>query len=336
MTTTAPRGALVIQPLPGIGDMVWHLPHLHALARSRGEGLTLLTKPRSGADKLLAGDASVKKILWLERAPGKHGGLLGFLRLVAMLRRERFAEVWVLHGSSRYAAAAFLAGIPKRIGYGQGMQRWWLNHPVFLNDAEQHRHPIDKATLLLQRCGLSLPEAEPCLPVSATVLQSVLQGFAALPRPWIALAIGTSEPSRQWGEANFTELARRLHRHWQQPTLFLVGGPAEHDLATRIQNPLTDQGVRIESVTHLPLDQTAALLSQCRCCIGNETGALNLAAAVAIDTFGLFGGPPLTHSRFIHAVTPNDPGGMRAITVDAVMAVLMRRWPQSTPTREDV
>ena len=46
----------VVQPLPGIGDMVWHLPHLRAIAAHAGAPVTLIAKPRSLADQLLTGD----------------------------------------------------------------------------------------------------------------------------------------------------------------------------------------------------------------------------------------------------------------------------------------
>ena len=29
---------LIVQPLPGIGDMVWHLPHIHAIAATTAGG----------------------------------------------------------------------------------------------------------------------------------------------------------------------------------------------------------------------------------------------------------------------------------------------------------
>ena len=61
----APSGrTLIVQPLPGIGDMVWHLPHIHAIAATTVDGkVDLLTKPRSQADRLLGVDAA-------ERAAG--------------------------------------------------------------------------------------------------------------------------------------------------------------------------------------------------------------------------------------------------------------------------
>jgi heptosyltransferase II len=76
----------VVQPLPGIGDMIWHLPHLHALAAAAGRAVTLIAKPRSAADQLLGADPAVRDIIWLDRNPqgqrrGRHDGLRGLLRL---------------------------------------------------------------------------------------------------------------------------------------------------------------------------------------------------------------------------------------------------------------
>ena len=112
------RRTLIVQPLPGIGDMVWHLPHIHAIAATTTrERVDILTKPRSQADRLLCADPSVGRILWVEREAGRHAGLRGLLRLAALLRQGQYQRAWFLHGSARYVLAALLAGIPERIGY---------------------------------------------------------------------------------------------------------------------------------------------------------------------------------------------------------------------------
>ena len=77
---------LVVQPLPGIGDMVWHVPQIHALAATTASRrVDLLTKPRSQAQHLFRADPSVERILWLERETA-HRGLRGLWCLVRLLR----------------------------------------------------------------------------------------------------------------------------------------------------------------------------------------------------------------------------------------------------------
>ncbi len=308
---------LIVQPLPGIGDMVWHLPHIHAIAATTITGqVDILTKPRSQADRLLCADSCVARVLWVERDSGHHAGVMGFFRLAALLRQGAYQRMWLLHGSARYALAAWLAGVPERIGYGVGGQSWLLSVPVRLPAECRHAHPVVRADALLDFFQAPRAEPEPRLPVLAAAKQAVMERFADSPRPWIALGVGSSEPWKQWGAARFAELALALQRQ-RAGSIFIVGGPGERSLGDEILRRVRDGGgVAVDAVA-LPLEQTAALLASSRCYIGNDTGVLNMAAAVATPALGLFGGsPPLTHSRLIHAITPPvGQSGMAAITV---------------------
>jgi heptosyltransferase-2 len=315
---------LIIQPLPGIGDMVWHLPAIHTIATTTITGrVDILTKPRSLADQLLRADPSVDRILWLERDSGPHRGIAGLFRLVSLLSDNAYQRVWLLHHSARYGLAAWLAGIPERIGCGGRWRPWWLTLPVQLPSQYHHAHPIPRANAFLEALNLCLVEAEPRLTVAMDVQQKVRERFSSWPQPWIALGIGSSEIWKQWGAARFIELALALYQR-QPGSLFMVGGPAERVLADQILAAVSDNGGAIADAVGLPLQQAAGLLASCRCYIGNDTGILNMAAALEIPAVGLFGGsPPLTHSTYIHAVLPTMAGaGMAAITVTQVLEKL--------------
>ncbi len=321
----APSGrTLIVQPLPGIGDMVWHLPHIHAIAGTTIEGrVDILTKPRSQADSLLCADPHVGRVLWVERVAGRHAGLRGLQRLAALLRREKYQRAWFLHASARYVLAARLAGIPERIGYGIGVQSLLLSRSMSLPAALKHKHPIFKADALLDELGVARAEPEPRLVVDAGAAATVANRFAAWPAPWIALGIGSSEPWKQWGAVRFAELALELHRQ-RAGSIFIVGGPAERPLADDILARVRTGGAAAVDAVALPLEQTAALLAGCRAYVGNDTGVLNIAAAVQVPAVGLFGAsPPLVHSRFIDAVLPpQGTAGMAAITIPRVLDAL--------------
>ncbi len=313
---------LLIQPLPGIGDMVWHLPAIHAVAgRARGGQVSLLTKRRSLADRLLAADPAIGEVLWLDRQ-GRHGGLGGLWRLAGDLRRRSFDEVWLFHQSARYALACWLAGIPRRVGFGFGMQRLWLSEPG-LGAGDRRRHPIEKARLLLAAKGLPQSESEPVLPVADALEARMQAALSGLARPWIALGIGSSEPDKQWGAARFARLAGHL-----PGTLFLVGGTNESGLAGEIVAASGNPRERLVRVTDRSIDEVAALLAACDVYVGNDTGVLNLAAAVGTPAIGLFGAsPPLTHSARIQCVLPEQgdgEAGMAGIGVARVAAAVVK------------
>jgi len=120
MMTPTPRRLVVVQPLPGIGDMIWHLPHIRALAAQAGGPVTLLAKRRSGADEIFAAEAIVGDIIWVDRNPavgsGRHDGVLGAWRLISTLRARQFDAAILLHHSPTLAFATLAAGVPLEPG----------------------------------------------------------------------------------------------------------------------------------------------------------------------------------------------------------------------------
>ena len=73
---------LVVQPLPGIGDIIWHLPHLKAIAsNTASDQVTLLTKDRSLAHELLLGTKYIKEVLYLSKVKKDGQGIFGWLSI---------------------------------------------------------------------------------------------------------------------------------------------------------------------------------------------------------------------------------------------------------------
>ncbi len=319
------RRVAVIQPLPGIGDMIWHLPHIRAVAHWVGHPVTLVAKPRSAANELFADEQTIEDVLWLDRNPerrrGRHDGIGGFFSLIAALRARSFDAVVVMHHSRMLAAAAFAARIPQRYGYGYGMQRWFLNRPPFLPPATLAQHPYEQATAWLKAASIPIREDEPSLSVSGARRSAARQKLGVTTGSFVAIGIGTSESYKQWGLERFVELSHALlEAGWAR--LVLAAGPAEAELANAIRERVGD---RIDLAIGWKLGDLAALLAEAAFYVGNDTGVMNLAAAVGIRTYGLFGAvPPFHHSRAILPVLPPDgrpdiPTGMARITTAAVL-----------------
>jgi heptosyltransferase II len=315
----------VVQPLPGIGDMIWHLPHIRAIAAHVGQRVTLIAKPSSAADQLFAAEQTVGDVLWLDRNPrrgdreerhGEHDGGIGFLRVVSAMRARRFEAVYVLHHSKTIALQTMLAGIPARFGYGYGLQGWFLNRPPRLPSGILRRHPFDQATDWLAAAGIPMAEAEPVLPVTQAAVEMVRSRLGTA-ETRVAIGIGSSEPYKQWGAARFAELASRL-RTGGITQLILVGGETEAGIGSEIQS-LTGT-LEIPAAIGWNLSEIAALFSLSKFYVGNDTGVMNMAAAVGIRTYGLFGAvPPFYHSSRIVPIVP--PGGVSKVDGMARLSV---------------
>jgi heptosyltransferase II len=311
----------VIQVKRGIGDVVWHLPFIRAIAAKEPEGaVTFLTLPSTRAKELLQAEPSVGGVIYFEH----HGSeiLRGFLlaRLVALMRARSFKRIWILDRTLRPALAAKMAGIPERFGPGDGPQRWLIT-----NNGIEARHfrsiVTDWLRVFLESMNVPVPTTEPDLKLPPALLASIGERFAAMARPWTVLALGGSHPEKDWPDAHSAAFLDTLRRR-TAGTVFLIGGA---DNAARAQALIErSAGATAVNACGLSIVEAAALLRLADLFVGPDSGPMNLAAAGATPAFGLFGSTPvLDYSRFIHPIEPEggkSVDGMRRITPAQVMA----------------
>lgn len=319
---------VVIQPLPGIGDMAWHLAHLRVLASRAPSGrITVVAKPSSQAADLLGGEAWVEDIITLRRRPRAGGSGEGetLLRLIGALRRGGFGTGVVLHHSTTLAFALHLAAIPNRFGYGFKHQRLCLNRTPFLPDTCLPLDPVSKADAYLTALGLPAAERLPFLRPSAAARDAVAARLAGRGPQYVVLGVGSSEPYKQWGEAQFAGLCDALQAAgW--PLVVMLGGPTEADMIGR----LTQRSPVAFPAIGWRLGEVAALIQGAAYYVGNDTATLNLAAMGGSRAYGLFGATtPLRLGPWLRPVyppggAPRRADGMERITVPAVLAAIVR------------
>lgn len=311
----------VIQVKRGIGDVVWHLPFVRAIAAAAPGGqVTFLAPPSSGARELLAAEPCIAEIIYFEHSGSELRRAFNFIRLVALLWQRRFRTLWILDRTIRPASAAFFAGIPERIGVGLTPQRWFITNPG-IDQSHFHKHPIDWMIALMAAANVPLPTTEPNLRIASGTLAAIGAKYADCPRPWTAVGLGGSHPTRDWPDDRWAELIADIRRRGSG-SVFIVGGP---ETAARAQRLLAQgSGARAVNACGLKLNETAALLHHAGLFIGTDSGPMNIAAAVGTPAFALFGvNPPLTYSKFIHPIVPEGgpaSDGMARITAAAVLA----------------
>jgi len=333
------RHLALVQPRVGIGDMIWHLPHIRALARHVGGRVTLVTRPRSMADQLVGPADGVHGIFYVERGQwspgGRHEGNAGMMRLVHDLRTLDCDGAVLMTRSRNLTLAVLAMGVRHRHGYGIGVQRRVLRGP-FLPRHLWKGHPYDQATAWMAAAGIALDRPDPVLHVGEADRLAAVKRLAAPGVP-VALGIAASDDWKNWGAANFAALAAALlQAGW--PAVSLIGGPAEQVMADAIISELGAKAGQVRLALGWHLREVAALLAEAAFYVGNDTAALNIAAAVGKRSYGLFGATvPLRHSPAIIPVLP--PGGldrvhgMAAITPAAVLQAIGADRGAGSPSR---
>ena len=135
-----------------------------------------------------------------------------------------------------------------------------------------------------------------------------------LTHPWV-LHPGSGNPAKNWPVDRYVALLRRLWTPGERVVISL--GEADHALRPVFQS-LDNEAVMMEDLT---LTDVAAVLSEARGYVGNDTGISHLAAALSIPTIALFGptDPALWGPRGACVTILRAPeGDWRQLTVNEV------------------
>jgi heptosyltransferase-2 len=236
----------------------------------------------------------------------------------------------VLNRRPILALATLLAGIPERYGFGAPPQRMFLNRGAWLYDGRDviGGGPVPHCRLFLARNGIVVDSVVPQIEADPAARDQVRARFADAPRPWIALAVTVNDEPRRWPGNRFADLAMRL-RALTGGTVFLHGGPHHAAQADEVVQALPPGAPHILNLSRQSLEfvEVMALLAESDLFVGNESGPLNVSAALGAPSYGLFGNaaPHKSLSPRIRPILPatGEPDlatGMQRLTVDHVMA----------------
>lgn len=294
------KGTLVIQPLPGLGDMLWYLPYLRTLARhSPGGKITLLTKKNAQAEDLLKGEDFIEEIIYLEKEGTSFRQPIR--KLLSEIKKRNFQSAWILHHSAQYAFLTWAAGIPERHGYGFRWQKLWLSGKHYLKPNLFTADTLERIKIFMKEYDFQCEKGDFILKLFQPDVSYISDRFKQAIRPWYVLGTGASQDFKKWSSDRFAVLAHTLSR---QGTVFLLASPSEKDINDAILSKIENAN-HIVPVSDLTISQAAALISQAKCFIGNCSGPLNIAASVNVPAIGLFGATEiLSYSDNIIPISP--------------------------------
>jgi lipopolysaccharide heptosyltransferase II len=276
-----------------VGDAVMAIPALEALRQAFQDAeIAILARPPV-AD-LYRGQPWTSSVLEYD-FQGRHSGWLGRERLIGELRRERFAVAVLLQNAFEAAWLAWRTGIPERVGYSRDVRSLLLTKAVRVPRNEQGLlHGSRYYLELIERAGWieSPGEIRPirlavAQPAREEAQETLLRAGARRGAWRCAVAPGASYGAAKcWPPERFAALADRLVSECNADVI-LFGTPAEKDIAARIASAMTRRVISL--VGHTSMHDLPALLSACSAFIGNDSGAMHVAAAVGLPVVGIFG-----------------------------------------------
>jgi len=259
-----------------LGDVVLSTPLLETLAAASGP-VDVVTTP--AATPLLETHAAVRHVIPYDKR-GADRGLSGLRRLADRLRAEHYAVAYLPHRSLRSAALAYLAAVPRRIGFRDGWRRFYTEAVPRPTTG----HEIDRLLALAGVAGDAQRRPSLCLTADDASGAAAVLREAQIDPPFVALAPGAVWGTKRW--PGYAELARRLA---PRIAVVVVGSRDDAPLGQAMASVGPGGRPVANACGRLTLRQTAALIGRAAVLVTNDSAPLHLAQAVGTPTVALFG-----------------------------------------------
>ncbi|MCC6383128.1 MAG: glycosyltransferase family 9 protein [Dehalococcoidia bacterium] len=294
------RRRILAVRLDNVGDLVMLSPALTALrcAWPTAE-ITLLTSPAGASVVPLlpaVDDVIVHRALWQDVAGGSGFDPAAETRFIERRRASRFDEAFVFTSFSQSpygpAYAAFLAGVPRRVGESLEFGGALLTQQAPPLDPAAHQ--VDRNLHRLRSVGLAADDTRLrlALPNAAVAgADALLAGAGIGPGvPFLAVAPGASCPARRYPADRFASAAADVASRTGFPVVVL-GAARERGLADAVAAAIPDGATSLAGRTTVA--ELAAVLARTSLLLGNDSGPMHLADAFGTPMVITFSGTDL-------------------------------------------
>ncbi len=337
---------IVVRSANWVGDAIMSTPALHAIRRNYPDArITLLAKP--WVIPVFEHNPDLDDVM-VYQAAERHRGTGGLIRLARDLRARQFDLAILFQNAFEAALLAWLAGIPRRLGFTTDARTLLITDRVRSWRRLKRGHLVDYYLGLLSGAGLKNHGRSLTLIISPAERQEAEHRLKAMGKRADQLVIGinpgaTYGTAKRWPADRFIALTRKLLE--QENALVLIfGGPGEAALGQSIASQAGPGCINLCNET--TLRQAMALIASCHAFVTNDSGLMHVAAALDIPQAAIIGptdpvatGPVNAASRMVQKADicdrapclkpdcPIDHRCMTAIEVDDVLTTTLSLLP---------
>jgi heptosyltransferase-2 len=304
-----------------VGDAVMSLPALRALRQRYPQAhIAILAKP-------WVADLYRREPICDELIP--YTALTFFEKWTAAraLRPHNFDTAVLLQNAFEAAAIAYIAGIPRRIGYARDARGFLLTHAISVPQRDQiPRHERFYYLELFRRAGMidSLPQSDCIRLETAPIARAAgLESFRQHGLGDVVIGVSPGAAygtAKRWLPERFAEAANRLAIELGA-SVAIFGSKAERDLCASVAASIAAPVKNFAGETTLA--EFIDLAAACRVYLTNDSGAMHIASALGVPTVAVFGatddqatGPTGPLARVVREVVECSPCLKRECPID--------------------
>ncbi|MCX7833767.1 MAG: glycosyltransferase family 9 protein [Ignavibacteria bacterium] len=198
--------------------------------------------------------------------------LIDAIKLIRMLRKEKFDLAFLGHRTSYLGFIIFLGGIKYRLGFNKTK---FINHGAEfienLHETKRYLKILESNNLIIQYENTELLRLSKEKSENGKLILGIY--------PFGGVNPGTKMEIKRWELNKYFELRELLNKDFPDIEITFFEGKTESEKLTDYKNI---KGLVIKNID-------LKLLSNCDIFLSGDTGVLHIAAAMGISTLGIFG-----------------------------------------------
>ena len=307
-----------------LGDLIWQLPYVKAISEHHKLGVDLIIRKKTQGKEILKDLNHINLIEYNDFRKGIFYWIDVF-KLMKIFKINKYNYIYILDKVNKPAIAAKMCGIKNIIGPGIGNQKKWLTVKKYLTNDDWKLSYSEQSQKMLSLHSISIKKIYPSIEVN---LERFRNGNSDLDISGkkIAFGIDSFEDYKMWYEEDFVKLADKLYEEGLFDYIYLICGQDKSYLADNIIR-LSKKNYYI-NCSNKNLNGIIFALKNSSFLVGNNSGPINLAAALNVESFGLIANDPIDELKYskIKIITPENYNnircreriGMKKLTVERV------------------
>jgi lipopolysaccharide heptosyltransferase II len=269
-----------------IGDVTLTTPAISALRQSfpKASISYIIENPYR---ELVEGNPNLDKVIVLE----KKQSLRDFIKLIRLIRKEKYDVVLDFHGGPRASLITLFSRAKLKVGYRIKYRNFIYNIKLPRSPKEGHFHSVENHINLVRALGvdikslpaLYLPQAQKTEveKVRKFIEENSLEG-----RKIISIHISAGNEFRNWGVDNLVQLTNLLA---QRPDVRIVLMGTSEDQKAEEEILKKSTASPLSLVGRLNLRELRELISHSSLFVGPDSGPMHIAASTSTPIVALFG-----------------------------------------------
>ena len=287
-----------------LGDLIWQLPYIKAISEHHNQSVDLILREKTQAKKILKDENYIDNISYNNFRKGIFYWIEVF-KLFKIYNQKKYSYVYILDKVNRPAIAAKLAGIKNIIGPGIGNQKKYLSTMIVLNNEDWKLNYSEQSKKLLKLHNIKLNNPFPQLNFNSKKFNEEHSDLLHEGKK-IAFGVDSFEDYKMWYEEDFVKLAELLHKKKLFDYIYLICGPDKSYISKKIIE-ISQKNYFIDC-SKKDLTGVITAIKNSQFYVGNNSGPLNLSAALGVQSFGLIVNDAISELKYskIQFITPKN------------------------------